>query len=254
MWVVTLAPPRKPVNNYEDVKFNVKKPTSADLDVFSPCTDAPEVEKVQQAWLEGVLCDGFVRTFTEASERNLELKATLLMAMGKFLEIAVPFVELLPGTNNAAIKTAVLVFQGLMCFMSSVPRMWGANYESFKFVCSSDLARAPIIKALPRGVGRIIVTTVKTKWSAECDAYQQAAGAEASVGDELWVTQQAMQFLEDQQTVNGVYLGKAKEKLQHILLHLSGWQASLRAGACSGLEAVIVDVVRRLVTADALQQ
>ena len=165
MWVAALAPPRKPVSNYAEVKFNVKKPASADLDVFGLCTDASEVEKLQQVWLEGVLCDGFVRTFTEASEGNIELKATLLMAMGKFLEVAVPFVEQLPSTNNAAITVAVLVFQGLLCFMSSVPRMWGANYESFKFVCSSDLARAPIIKALPRGVGRIIVTTVKTKWS-----------------------------------------------------------------------------------------
>ena len=255
LWVAVLAPPRKPVN-YKETKFNVKKPAACDLEMFVDTTEpgteaAVEAEKVQQAWLEGVVCDGFVRCFTEASEGSVEMKRTLVSAMCMFLEVAVPIIE--NPMVASGVKCAVMTFRGLLCIMSSVPRIHGAIFESFQYVAVPDIQRAAIIKHLPRGVGRIITTSVRSKWTQEADRYQQAAGAEAVVGGDVWSTECDLLSLKSQ-TVNEMYVGTVKGKLQHVSFMLASWQKSLRPNACSGLEAACVDVIRRIVTSDVMDR
>ena len=177
------------------------------------------------------MCDGFVRCFTEASEGSVEMKRTLVSAMCLFLEVAAPFTE--NPRVVFGVKYAVMTFRGLLCIMSSVPRIDGADFESFQYVAVPDIHRAAIIKHLPRGVGRIITTSVRSKWTQEADRYQQAAGAEAVVGSDVSSTECDLLSFKSQ-TVNEMYVGTVKGKLQHVLFLLASWQTSLRPNACSG--------------------
>ena len=144
--------------------------------------------------------------------------------------------------------TVITAFRGLLCVASDVPRIYGADYEDYKYVCVSDMTRAKIFKDLPRGIGRILVTGIKTKWPESCASYEQAAGAEASVDDAVFQLQQELGALVAKRAVNELFVDSVKTSLKKVAANLASWQAmGLRKFACSGVEGSSVELIRLVV-------
>ena len=74
---------------------------------------------------------------------------------------------------------------GHLCVFTPIPRIHACSYEDFKYV-HADMCRGPILKELPRGIGRIFVQGLKTKAAELVASYESFAGAEAVVGSEVW--------------------------------------------------------------------